>query len=202
MTNNMKTKKSLLTGRQGFTLVETLIAVFILSVSIAGPLTIASRALLSANTARNQITAFYLAQDALEYVRVKRDTACLGTSSPCDQSVWLSSLSACTGTDGCYIDSLENAPASPTACPAGGCIQATFPSSLYLYYDTTNSRFCYNGATCTAGATVTKSQFARSIKIAPVGSQTTEEKVTVQVSWADAATTRSVTIVENLFNWQ
>jgi prepilin-type N-terminal cleavage/methylation domain-containing protein len=198
MTNNMKIR-----NKKGFTLVETLIAVFILSVSIAGPLTIASRALLSANTARNQITAFYLAQDALEYVRVKRDNACLANGSPCSQGAWLAALSACTGANGCYIDSLENAPAAPTACPSGGCIQATFPTSWFLYYDTTNSRFCnINASTCIAGATVTKSQFARSVKIAPVGSQTTEEKVTVQVSWADSGTTRSVTIVENLFNWQ
>ena len=50
---------------RGFTLIETLIAVLILTTAIAGPLTIASKGLTATLVAKDQISAFYLAQDAV-----------------------------------------------------------------------------------------------------------------------------------------
>lgn len=192
-------KKSLPAGRQGFTLIETLVAVLILTTAIAGPLTIASKSLLTAQVAKDQVTAFYLAQDAVEYVRFKRDSACLaGAVSPC--TAWLSTLSNCTGANGCYLDSTENSPVgdTPQACQSGGCIQSTFASSKFLYYDSTNNRFTYS----TSGTT--RTGFARQVSITtPVGGNAEEAKLTVQVSWSDTGSnTRSVTVYEDLFNWQ
>ncbi len=50
------------TSLTGFTLVETLVAVTILLVAIAGPMTIASRGMQNAYYAGDQTTAIYLAQ--------------------------------------------------------------------------------------------------------------------------------------------
>ena len=52
-----------------FTLVETLIAISIVTIAISGPMLSASRALIAANIARDQLTASYLAQEGIEYVR-------------------------------------------------------------------------------------------------------------------------------------
>src|SRR5262245_55314076 len=58
---------------RGFTLLETLVAVSILALAVSGPLFVASRAIVAAQTARDQLTASYLAQEGIEYVRAMPD---------------------------------------------------------------------------------------------------------------------------------
>src|ERR1035437_1827222 len=58
---------------RGFSLIETLLAVAILMIAITRPLALVQSGLFSANHERNQITATYLAQEALEYIRSLRD---------------------------------------------------------------------------------------------------------------------------------
>lgn len=60
-------------NNKGFTIVETLVAITILMISIAGPLTIAQKSLTAANQAKDQVTASYLAQDLMEYIKNARD---------------------------------------------------------------------------------------------------------------------------------
>ena len=57
----------------GFTLIESLVAITILVTAILGPMTIAATGISSAIYARDQETAFFLAQEGLEYVRNVRD---------------------------------------------------------------------------------------------------------------------------------
>ena len=58
--------------QKGFTLVESLISITILTISIAGPLSLAGSGLLSANIAQKHIIAYYLAQDATEFLINKK----------------------------------------------------------------------------------------------------------------------------------
>lgn len=185
-------------GARGFTLVETLVAVLLLSVAIVGPLTIASKGLTATLVAKDQFTGFFLAQDAMEYVRFLRDSSCLASpsgGSGCPSNVWLSALSACISTDGsatCYLDSLGVHPDVPTAC-SGTC-----PT---LRYDTPNRYFNYN-----ASVPVSSQRYVRtvSIKNDPSGSTPDEAIVTVTVSWSDiaGATRVPITVRESIFRWQ
>ena len=59
---------------RGFTLIETLVAIAVLSLAITGPMVIAQKGIGSAIYARDEVTAFYLAQEAIEYIRNVRDT--------------------------------------------------------------------------------------------------------------------------------
>jgi len=60
----------------GYSLVEVLIAISILLVTIIGPLTIAQKGLQNASFAKQQNTAFFLAQEALEaVVKFREDQA-------------------------------------------------------------------------------------------------------------------------------
>jgi prepilin-type N-terminal cleavage/methylation domain-containing protein len=61
------------TGSPGMTLVETLVAVSILSVAIVAPMALTMQSLSTAFYARDQIVASNLAQEALESVRSVRD---------------------------------------------------------------------------------------------------------------------------------
>ncbi len=181
---------------QGFTLIETLVAVLILVSAIMGPLTIASRGLSTALVAKDQTTAYYLAQDAVEYVRFARDTNRLKGFN------WLTGNSAlpsavltpCVSADGsaeCYFDSLANSPAQPTVCEDATCSQHP------LYYDPSNYYFNYNTNNL-------KTVFTRTVSIqTPVGGNTDEASLTVTVSWSDLpGLTHTITVREDIFNWQ
>lgn len=178
---------------QGFTLIETLLAVLILSMALAGPLTIASRSMQTALVAKDQTIAYYLAQDAVEYVRFARDTNTLKNTD------WLAGsggnstdLSPCKSTGGtaaCYLDSLSQNPTRPIACEDSLC-------SLHkLYYDATNNYFTYN-------TNATQTLFTRAISItAPAGG--TEASLVVTVTWSDMPNvTHKVVVKEYLYDWR
>lgn len=59
--------------KKGFTLIETLVAITVLMIAIAGPLTIANKAFTSSIDARNQLIAMNLAQQALERINYFKD---------------------------------------------------------------------------------------------------------------------------------
>jgi Tfp pilus assembly protein PilV len=98
---------------EGFTLIETLIAVIILIVSVVTPLSIASQAIIYSATARDQIIASNLAQEAIDFIRNERDRSALNTvaPSPARFQSFLTKFGSYTGpdtycfaTDGCAID--------------------------------------------------------------------------------------------------
>lgn len=61
--------------RKAFTLVETLVAVAILMISIAGPLVVANKGLVAAMYAKDQSVATFLAQEGMELIRNMKDQA-------------------------------------------------------------------------------------------------------------------------------
>lgn len=60
-------------GVRGFTLIETLFAILIFSAALVALMSIAGRGISATSSARQQITAHYLAQEGLEVVRNMRD---------------------------------------------------------------------------------------------------------------------------------
>jgi prepilin-type N-terminal cleavage/methylation domain-containing protein len=162
------------TGHRGFTLIETLVAISVLLLSLAGPLTLAAQALSSAYYARDQITAFYLAQEAVEYVRAKRDQNYL--ASPIQP--WLNGLDDCVGAL-CNVDfpNFTHTVCTP-ACPE------------LLYNNTTG---IYNTLTGSA------SGFRRELTIIPITAD--EVSLRVRVYWQSGTLSRTFEIRENIFNW-
>ncbi len=181
----------------GFTLIETLLAVLVMTVAIVGPLTIASKSLSTALVAKNRTIALYLAQDAVEYVRFARDTNRLGNTNWLigNGSASLVNLDPCVSTDGaktCYFDSTGQNPSVITQCTSNSCTE--------LYFNSTVGRYTYDTST-------TKTIFVRTVSITtpPPGTSvnTSDAVVTVVVSWKDAGNfLRSVTLVYNLLDWQ
>lgn len=193
MTNNMK--------QRGFTLIETLLAILILSTAIAGPLSIAAKGLQLSLIAKDQVIATFLAQDAVEYVRFIRDSNRLAGGS------WLSGLngvsnghttnssggqSSCTGGNACIVDSLRD---HVTYC--GTSVSAC--ASNVLYFDSTAGTYSYT----TVGNTQTI--FSRTLQIVTpsAGGNASEAEITVTVQWRDVGgVTRSVVVRENMLDWQ
>jgi len=52
--------------KTGFTLIETFVAISILSIAVLGPIGLLSRSISDGVFAKNNVTSFYLAQDSLE----------------------------------------------------------------------------------------------------------------------------------------
>src|SRR3990167_10563893 len=85
-----------LRSKRGFTLVETLVAISIFTVSILGLLSVLSGGISDTSYAKKKIIASYLAQEGIEYIRNMRDNYVLYPSngtwnnfkaklSPCNQ---------------------------------------------------------------------------------------------------------------------
>lgn len=70
------------THTQGFTLLETLVAVTILIIGVLGPLSLASRGIADGLFAQNQLTASFLAEEALETLKSRRDGNVLSGNDP------------------------------------------------------------------------------------------------------------------------
>ncbi len=179
LSNQQKTDRSLFTIhrvklRGGFTLIETLVAISVLLVSLAGPLSIASQSLQSAFYARDQITAFYLAQEAVEYVRAVRDQNYLVGSG------WLNGLSECVGLD-CAID-FPNF--SHQSC-SGQC-------PTVLIGETTGFFNLVAGI---------PSIYTRTLRVDPSTLNPDEVTVSVTVSWQSGRLERSFEVREQLFDW-
>ena len=94
---------------KGFTLIETLVALSIFLVSIVGIMTVLSSGLTDINSAKKKMTATFLAQEGIEYVRNIRDTNVLYSSNGWTTD-FMGNISSClvTGTNsGCYINNIN-----------------------------------------------------------------------------------------------
>ncbi len=220
MTSNKK-HAGLVRRHGGFTLIETLVAVLVLAMAIAGPLTIASKGLNSALIAKDQTTAYNLGQDAIEYVRFVRDSNRLAGNTD-----WLAGLDgAATNTHtnngglGVNCANYPGASASPSACAVDAVRDTTNNNncaniaanglplcSTPLLYDSVTGQY---GTTATANTTPTI--FTRTVLIECLASSAVtancsianEAIVRVTVQWNDVGgTTRQIVVSENLFSWQ
>ncbi|MEI6490236.1 MAG: prepilin-type N-terminal cleavage/methylation domain-containing protein [bacterium] len=94
---------------RGFTILETLVAITIILIAITGPLDIIAHSLKASYYSRDEVTAFYLAQEAIEYARNERDNNELSQYTAVKD--WL--VGAVGSRDG-SIDCLNDAGKNPT----------------------------------------------------------------------------------------
>lgn len=106
---------------KGFTLVETLIAITVLMIAIAGPLVVASKGLTAALISRDQMTASLLAQESMEMVKNTRD------NNIAAGRVWNDGILACVDAQ-CDFDPFDTT--LTNSCPSDGC-QLYFSSAGY-----------------------------------------------------------------------
>jgi prepilin-type N-terminal cleavage/methylation domain-containing protein len=179
----------------GFTLIETLVAISILTIAVVSPMALTAQALTTAYYARDQITAFYLAQEAIEDVRAVRDTQILIISQNPGGGDLFGSIPVENPGDNSHpfiIDSLQtDTTHAITECTSGAC--------PFLRTDDTKTFYGYDPAWTTTRFTRTvHAQYVRN----PDGTTNNDEiRVTVTVSWMSGKISRSFNLYENLYRW-
>lgn len=162
----------------GFTLIETMVAITILVVAVAAPLTLAAQSLFAAFYAKDQTTAFYLAQEAIELVRNKRDDNML-------RFLYGESVSW-----------LEGIPVDTT-------FWADIPNDTMVVCSSTclSTKLQHNG-TFYNYQSGDVSRFGRSVIVAQNPSLTNEATISVTIAWQTGSfRERQFTLRERIYNW-
>lgn len=172
------------THQKAFTLIETLVAVSLLVVSVAAPMTLAAQSISSAFYARDQVTAFHLAQEAIEAIRAVRDGNALQNA----QGVSVDLLEGIPNTNGqpFIVDTLAAAEDAMELC-SGTCDPLRSDGEFYGYG---------------IGGSWQDTRFTRTVRAEFVNGNTDEVKISVEVRWQTGRfQERSFTIHENLYRW-
>jgi type II secretory pathway pseudopilin PulG len=179
-----------LENKSGYSLVEVLVAITILMLSIVGPITIASKSMQSAQYARQQTTAFFLAQEGISIANtIRNDT---GVTAYWDTSVtswsWTTNpaLAPCFDPDGCDIDFRD-------ASLTSNVVNCSTVANCLLRFDAGAARAAYQHVSGT------NSPYTRVLTFTLDGD---EVRVVSRVSWDSTLMggTQEVELTTSLFN--
>ena len=166
----------------GFTIIETFVAITILLVGIAGPLTLISRGVASSAFAKQQITATYLAQEVVEFVHNRRHSNLLAGTD------WMDGLGPCRSGRTCRIDVREV-----------NAITTCLETCPKLRHNADSGAYGYNES----DSGWEDSPYTRLITISDESPGVDEVVITVSVSWSGGlVSSKTITVREHLFNWQ
>lgn len=185
--NNIKNKSKF---KSGLTLIETLVAITVLMTGVILPMSIYASSISNARGSGNQITAYYLAQDALEFIRFRITTELNKNAIPPSPDLWFddSDMGNCESGGGgrCTIDSYNDEVAQCTGSCTGVLL---FDSNLNLY---THKEI--------AGVT-SPSIFSRKVDFKN-NPDKDGGRVYVVVKWTDGGSEKSVLVEDYLFKYR
>lgn len=186
----------------GFSIIEVVIAISILAMASVAPLSLSQKGLRSSIYARDQVTAFYLAQEAIEYARYVRDNNSLAGLSQSDN--WLNGLENCMSPSICGIDVTAISNERTYSCandhPANGvtmdCLM-TYNPNTGIYGDQRDG----------SGNPISPAEntlFKRKVTItqSAIGSDAhAAADISVTVSWQTGLLAQSVVVKEKIYDW-
>ena len=187
--SRQKTKLEHGDSPRAFTLIETMVAVSLLMLSIVAPMSLAAQALFAAYYARDQITAFYLAQEGIEVVRSVRDGNILKIAEGSSGVNIFDGIPSTTGAP-FTVNALVDASQALQLCPSGG----TAPLYNCPPLQTNGQAFGYNSGW-------TNTQFTRVVTAKLINSNTDELRVSVTIIWQEGSQQRTFSIYEDLYRW-
>jgi type II secretory pathway pseudopilin PulG len=178
-------------------MIETLVAITILTLAVTAPLSLAGQGLIAANYAKDQVIAFNLAQEAVEVVRYQRDNKLIdiGRGGAGD---WLAYIKD-SSTNASLVQ--EGGAASPipfrvnTTDAGMYACSGTCPA---LFFDSTSGFY---------GTSVgTASRFTRTVYVTRRGTtapDNSEATVRAVVTWQSGGygTLRRVEVVDEIYQW-
>lgn len=184
----------------GFTLLETVVAVMILSYAIVGPFALAAQSLRVSRDARDELTATQLAVEAIEVAHSVRDNNSADDST-LTQANWMQNiLSNCANS--CIVDITQHVPVGSInvwnanvlfPCPVGGC------GVLATVYFNPMAQF-YRQSRVVPVAPWLATGFVRTLTVSAISAN--QVKLTATVTYRGyGKALRTVTITDDLYNW-
>ena len=190
--------------KNGFTLIETMVAIALLMLALIAPMSLATQSLAAAYYARNQITAFYLAQEGIEVVRSVRDGNIIATASG------QSGVDVFTGIPlnaPFTVNSLTPTSQALIICGSNNGVPQCPPlqtnGSVYAY-----SPNCSSDGTkwltldCGTSQGWSDSSFTRTVNAHLINNNPDEMRVNVTITWQQGSfKTSTFSIYEDLYRW-
>lgn len=193
----------------GFVIIETLVAISLILFVIPAALTVASKNIALGGYARDQMTATYLAEEAIEIMRNRRDTNTLRnifcTPTPACMVSWTSGWATnaeqgmgggnCTTGNACLVEiNASGGTAAMNISPCIGGPQCTLPSgsNFQLAVDV-------NGQYRHSGIGTTPTIYYRFVRTSLVSAD--EYSVTATVTYSSRFVTKSIVLVNHFLNW-
>lgn len=127
--------------QKGFTLIETFVAITILLIAVLGPMSLFAQSISDGIFAKNQVTAFYLAQEGVEltinkiYSNIKQHNHEFSDDPGETPTNWLSDLENCLNSN-CQVEFDTNSEAYDfPACNNADnqCDYLNFSNNVYNY---------------------------------------------------------------------
>jgi prepilin-type N-terminal cleavage/methylation domain-containing protein len=192
-------------NKRGFTLIESMVAITIFTVSILSMMSLLAKGLSDTNFVKRKMVATYLAQEGIEYIRNMVNTSTLYYNV--DKSVgwnntWnnasLMTVAKCATANGCYFDPQGVSYTDPnypilsttfTACSdsAGKC------GDHPIYFHPSTGKYDY----ISAGGQL--SGFSRKIFLQYAGAD--ELRFASAVYWTQGSGAYNIVLWENLTKW-
>jgi prepilin-type N-terminal cleavage/methylation domain-containing protein len=189
-------KKTSYNFNKGFTLIETMVAVFVLTIALAALLSLTSQNLFSARYANNAITANYLMQEAVDSIRHDRDTIAFQQMTQSGGwDVFVDKYKECFGDNGCIVEPADPS-FIPQPCDMGKPAFGTFPCPVFNYDERgrNNDYYTYKDAP--------PSKFKRQVMMAINPNNKDEINIKVNLEWQNGTLVRSGSLYYTLLNWQ
>jgi len=176
--NHKKPKNS-----KGFTIVEALLATFVITVGVVGVLAVVNQTTAFTQVTSSRLTAIYLAQEGIEIVKNIRDTNFLKVHKGLlAEDQWVQGLTGCEG--GCEADYTDST-------LSAGDRYFKIEGGFYKY-----------------SVSGTETSFKRKITVFDLVDLTDppddiidQMKVLVEVSWEERGRTHQVAAQENVYKW-
>jgi len=184
--------------KRGFSILEVITAIFVLTVGVGGSFSLIHQALAAASLAKQRLIASYLAQEGIEIVRGIRDSTWLEdrTHSPLDWDAHLCSSFPCEWegdyTTRVFVEDSTVCGADPdTCCSNPNYSNCKVYSGTRLHRDT-DGFYSYKGSG-------PQSIFARKIRIEDI--QADKIKIKVEVNWQERGRSHNFSVIEHITNW-
>ena len=165
--------------RKGFTLIEVIVAIFIMVMGAVGVFGLITRTVVFSSSVNSQLVASYLAQEGLEIMRNMRDTNFLKIHKGAG-GIWTDGIIACASPYGCTVE-----------------LQADYTQTFMDAYN--DADFLRINGSFYGYAPGNDTTFKRKITI--IQSSADVLKVAVDVSWQDKGNARTVRGATELYNW-